>query len=124
MVARFAVFAALTFFAAQPPAFAAGSSRSHQLSGVASYYDAHYRGRTASGAQYNPNSFTAAHKTLPFGTRLRVTDARSGRAAEVVVNDRGPFIAGRVIDLSLAAAKKLQMMDRGLVRITATVIAR
>jgi len=52
-----------------------------------------------------------------------VTDARSGRATEVVVNDRGPFRAGRVIDLSLAAAKKLQMMDRGLVRVTATVIA-
>jgi rare lipoprotein A len=122
MIVRFAAFAALVPFAVHSPCYAARSG-SHQFSGVASYYDTHYQGRTASGVQYNPNSFTAAHKTLPFGTRLRVTDAASGRTVEVVVNDRGPFTRGRVIDPSLSAAKQLQMMERGLTHITASVVA-
>jgi rare lipoprotein A len=60
---------------------------------------------------------------LPFGTRLKVTDRKSGRSVEVVVNDRGPFTRGRVLDLSLAAAKALHMLDRGLARVTAEVEA-
>jgi Lytic transglycolase len=70
---------------------------------------------------YDPDKFTAAHRTLPFGTRVRVTDTRSQRSVVVVVNDRGPFIKGRVIDLSLAAAKALRMTDRGLLKVTAVV---
>jgi rare lipoprotein A len=70
---------------------------------------------------YDPHKFTAAHRTLPFGTRLKVTDRRTGRSVEVTVNDRGPFTRGRVLDLSLAAAKQLRMLDRGLVRVTADV---
>lgn len=62
---------------------------------------------------------TAAHRTLPFGTRLRVTDPKSRRSVVVVVNDRGPFTKGRVLDLSLAAAKALNMTRRGLMKITA-----
>lgn len=92
-----------------------------RISGVAAYYDANYKGRTASGERYDPNKFTAAHKTLPFGTHLKVTDRRTGRSVEVTVNDRGPFNKGRVIDLSLAAAKALRMTERGLVPITAVV---
>jgi rare lipoprotein A len=88
---------------------------------MASYYGPHYSGRTARGDRYDPNKFTAAHRTLPFGTRVRVTDSRSRRSIIVVVNDRGPFIKGRVIDLSLAAAKALRMTDRGLVKVTAVV---
>jgi rare lipoprotein A len=122
MIVRFAAYAALVSFAMQSPGYAE-SSGSHQFSGVASYYDTHYQDRTASGVQYNPSSFTAAHKTLPFGTRLRVTDAASGRTVEVVVNDRGPFTRGRVIDLSLSAAKQLQMMNSGLTHITASVVS-
>ena len=68
-----------------------------------------------------PSKFTAAHRTLPFGTRLRVTDAKTHRSVVVIVNDRGPFTKGRVLDLSLAAAKALHMPDRGLIRVTAAV---
>lgn len=89
--------------------------------GIAAFYSKDYRGRTASGAMYDPAKFTAAHRTLPFGTHVRVTDLRTHRSVVVVVNDRGPFNKGRVIDLSLAAAKELRMLDRGLVRVSAEV---
>jgi rare lipoprotein A len=97
------------------------AENARKLSGMASYYGANYSGPTARGERYDPNKFTAAHRTLPFGTRVRVTDARSQRTVVVVVNDRGPFIKGRVLDLSLAAAKALRMTDRGLVEVTAIV---
>lgn len=90
-----------------------------EFSGIAAYYSQDYKGRTASGVLYDPNKLTAAHKTLPFGTRVRVTDPRSKRSVVVVINDRGPFTKGRVIDLSLAAAKELRMMDRGIIQVTA-----
>lgn len=92
-----------------------------RLAGMAAFYDTNYKGTTASGERYDPNKFTAAHKTLPFGTHLRVTDAKTGRSVVVVVNDRGPFNKGRMIDLSLAAAKSLRMTGRGLIRVTAVV---
>ena len=92
-----------------------------QVSGVAAYYSKDYRGATASGEPYDPNKFTCAHRTLPFGTRVRVTDPRSRRSVVVVVNDRGPFNKGRMIDLSLAAAKALHMTGRGLMKVTAAV---
>jgi rare lipoprotein A len=92
-----------------------------QFSGVAAFYSTNYSGRTACGDRYDPVKFTAAHRSLPFGTRLRVTDPRSQRSVVVVVNDRGPFTKGRVLDLSLAAAKALRMMDRGLVKVTAVI---
>ncbi len=92
-----------------------------QISGVAAYYSKDYRGPTASGELYDPNKFTCAHRTLPFGTRLRVTDPKSHRSVLVVVNDRGPFNKGRIIDLSLAAAKALRMTGRGLMKVTAAV---
>jgi rare lipoprotein A len=92
-----------------------------QFSGVAAFYSADYSGRTAGGERYDPTKYTAAHRSLPFGTRLRVTDPRSQRSVVVVVNDRGPFTKGRVLDLSLAAAKALHMTDRGLMKVTAVV---
>jgi peptidoglycan lytic transglycosylase len=92
-----------------------------QISGVAAYYSKDYRGLTASGERYDPDKFTCAHRTLPFGTRVRVTDTRTHRSVVVIVNDRGPFNKGRVIDLSLAAAKELHMLGRGLIRVTASV---
>ena len=100
------------------PAYA-GSVK--QISGVAAYYDKGYAGRTACGERYDPDKFTAAHRTLPFGTRLLVTDARTHRSVVVTVNDRGPFNKGRMLDLSLAAAKALHMIDRGLIHVTAVV---
>jgi rare lipoprotein A len=112
---------ALALIASATPVLAAGKPVSHSFFGVAAYYDKNYHGRTAAGVPYDPQKFTAAHRTLPFGTRLKVTDRRTGRSVEVTVNDRGPFTRGRVLDLSLAAAKELRMLGRGLVRVTADV---
>lgn len=92
-----------------------------QFTGIAAYYSTDYSGRTACGDKYDPKKFTAAHRSLPFGTRLRVTDQRSQRSVVVVVNDRGPFSKGRVLDLSLAAAKALNMTSRGLLKVTAVI---
>ena len=100
---------------------AAFAENPKQFSGVAAYYSIDYSGRTACGQNYDPAKFTAAHRTLPFGTRLRVTDPQSRRSVVVVVNDRGPFTKGRVLDLSLAAAKALRMTGRGLMKVTAVV---
>jgi rare lipoprotein A len=92
------------------------------LSGVASYY---YSGtRVASGARFNPDGLTAAHRTLPFGTRVRVTHLGNGRSVNVTINDRGPFIGGRIIDLSRGAANVIGMMGQGLARVSVTILGR
>lgn len=89
-------------------------------SGVASYYKS---GRlTANGERFNPQGMTAAHRTLPFGTIVRVTHARSGKSVIVRINDRGPFIRGRVIDLSLGAARAIGLTNSGVARVSYTVI--
>lgn len=90
------------------------------FSGIASYY--WQPQPVASGGRFNPHGMTAAHRTLPFGTRLRVTEPRSGRAVVVTVNDRGPFIRGRVLDLSLGAARRLGITARGVATISATIL--
>jgi rare lipoprotein A len=83
---------------------------------LASYYaDALHGRRTASGERYDVGELTAAHRTLPFGSRVRVTNRTNGRSVTVRVNDRGPFVANRVIDLSRAAARKLDMVRAGVV---------
>ena len=79
--------------------------------GKASYYSS--GARTANGEHFNPNGYTAAHRTLPFGTRLRVTNTANGHSVLVRVNDRGPFIHGRVLDLSRGAAKAIGMIGAG-----------
>ena len=82
--------------------------------GGASYYANKFHGRlTASGTKFSQNKLTAAHRTLRFGTRVKVTYLRTGRTVKVVINDRGPFIAGRIIDLSRRAAKKIGLIKRG-----------
>lgn len=103
---------------ANAPAEAHGSKK---FSGKATFYDKNYAGKTACGQRYDPKKFTAAHRTLPFGTRLRVTDMQTRRSVVVTVNDRGPFIKGRVLDLSLAAANVLNMGRRGVIHVTAAV---
>ena len=86
--------------------------------GIASWYGPKFHGKkTASGERYNQNAFTAAHKTLPFGTILRVTNLSNGRTTKVVVNDRGPFVDNRIIDLSNAAAKQIDMIGTGTARV-------
>ena len=92
----------------------------HGLQGIASFY---WQGqRTASGETFNPADMTAAHRTLPFGTKVRVTHNASGRNVVVRINDRGPFKPGRVIDLSKAAAEKLQMTGAGLAAVSLEVV--
>lgn len=87
--------------------------------GLASWYGADFHGRrTANGERYNMYAMTAAHKTLPLGTPVVVTDRRTGRRIRVRVNDRGPFVAGRIIDLSFAAARALGSSEAGVVPVT------
>jgi len=82
--------------------------------GTASYYGKRFHGRkTASGAPFDMNAMTAAHKTLPFGSRVRVTNPRNGQSVVVEINDRGPYVGSRVIDLSRAAARELGMIGPG-----------
>ncbi len=86
--------------------------------GLASFYGKKFHGRrTASGARYDMHAMTCAHPRAPFGTRLKVTDLENGRSVVVTVTDRGPFKRGRVVDLSMAAARKLGIVDRGLARV-------
>jgi rare lipoprotein A len=86
--------------------------------GLASYYGESLRGRrTASGERFDPDGFTAAHRTLAFGTCLRVENAGNGRTVRVRVNDRGPFVEGRILDVSAAAARALDFMRAGLARL-------
>lgn len=91
-------------------------------SGIASYY--WQPQPVASGGRFNPEALTAAHKTLPFGTRVRVTRVDNGRSVEVVINDRGPFVAGRIIDLSRRAARDIGMTDIGITRVNVAVLGR
>jgi peptidoglycan lytic transglycosylase len=88
------------------------------LEGVASYYSDEYNGRpTSSGEIYDMHAMTAAHRTLPFGTRVLVHNLDNGKSVEVRINDRGPFKAGRIIDVSLEAAKRLGMIGPGTARV-------
>ena len=77
---------------------------------------------TASGARMDPNQLAAAHRTLPFGTIVRVENLANGETVEVVINDRGPFIQGRVIDLTRAAAERIDMINAGVVPVRLTVV--
>lgn len=93
------------------------------LTGKASWYGPGFHGRqTANQEIYNENAMTCAHKTLKFGTKLEVTDNLTGRSVVVRVNDRGPFVAGRILDLSKAAAESLDMIERGVINVTARVV--
>lgn len=86
--------------------------------GLASWYGKKFHGRqTASGEFYNMHRLTAAHKTLPFGTRVRVTNLENGRQVNVRINDRGPFVKGRIIDLSYAAAQEVRLVGPGVAQV-------
>ena len=92
--------------------------------GYASYYSARHEGRaTASGARYDPDALTAAHRTLPFGTRARVTNLENGRSVVVTITDRGPFRRGRVIDVSERAARTLGFVAKGIARVRVDVLS-
>jgi rare lipoprotein A len=94
-----------------------------RLSGMASWYGPGFHGnRSASGEIYNQNAMTAAHKSLPFGTAVQVTNLDNGRSVVVRINDRGPYIHGRVIDLSAAAARVLGLMQTGIAPVQLEVL--
>ena len=92
------------------------------MQGMASYYWEPQA--LASGGRFNPNGLTAAHKTLPFGTRVRVTHLGNGRSVEVKINDRGPYVAGRIIDLSKAAASVIGMTAQGVARVAVEILGK
>jgi peptidoglycan lytic transglycosylase len=95
----------------------------HAQTGYASYYARAHDGlRTASGERYDMDELTAAHRTLPFGTRVRVTNLGNGRHVVVRINDRGPFRKGRVIDVSYAAARKLGLVHSGVAKVRVEVL--
>jgi rare lipoprotein A len=98
----------------------APSSGGHSFSGMASFYGNESGSRTASGQHFNQNAMTCAHRSLPFGTKLRVT--HGDRSVIVTVNDRGPFVRGRVLDLSTAAARAVGITGAGVGRVVAEVM--
>jgi rare lipoprotein A len=92
--------------------------------GLASFYGRAHHGRlTASGERFDMRAMTCAHRTLPFGTRVRVTDLETGRSVVVRVNDRGPYAESRVVDLSLGAARTLGIVERGVARVRLEQVA-
>jgi rare lipoprotein A (peptidoglycan hydrolase) len=107
------------------PARATPSARASELKGLASYYAEPYHGRrTASGEVFDTYAaMTAAHRTLPFNTVVRVQNQSNGKAVEVRINDRGPFIAGRIIDLSVRAARAIDMLRSGVVLVTLQILS-
>ena len=93
--------------------------------GVASWYGEEFRGKkTANGEIYDPDKLTAAHRSLPFGTLVKVTDLSNNRQVIVRINDRGPYKRGRIIDLSLGAARRLGMVKKGLARVKIKIIPK
>lgn len=110
--AFFAAMSMVVFFHSLAPA--------HAQNGKASWYALH--SRTASGERMRPEALTAAHRTLPFGTMVRVENLRNGRAVVVRINDRGPFVHGRVIDLSRGAARVIGLTDSGVAQVQLKVV--
>lgn len=100
-----------------------GYSKSHELVGKASWYSNKFDGkRTASGERYNKNAYTAAHKSLPFGTIVRVTNTANSKKVDVKINDRGPFVKGRVIDLSQKAFEQIGNIKEGVAPVKIEII--
>lgn len=91
--------------------------------GKASFYADKFEGRpTASGEKYRHNKLTAAHKTLPFGTKVKVTNLDNNKSVEVIINDRGPYVDGRIIDLSKSAAEQLGFINQGLAEVKVEIV--
>lgn len=117
----------LALGAAAPPWLAADAAATEGTralgTGTASYYGAEFAGRrTASGELYRSGALTAAHRTAPFGSHIRVRNLGNGREVVVRVNDRGPWSEGRIIDLSYAAAKVIDLQTSGTARVSLTMV--
>ncbi len=101
------------------------ANHAKSMTGIASFYDAKFQGRrTASGERFNNSALTAAHKSLPFGSLVKVTNVRNSKSVVVRINDRGPYVRGRVIDLSKAAAKKIGLSRTGTARVKLEVLKK
>jgi rare lipoprotein A len=115
----FCVVVMLFFTACHRKSISSKGTKNCEETGMASYYGGKYIGRpTASGEIFVADKLTAAHKTLPFGTMVKVTNLSNNKSVIVRINDRGPFVKGRIIDLSELAAKKIDMMQQGIVKVT------
>ena len=102
-----------------------GAHEPERQTGVASYYSSEFQGRpTASGARYDEHRMTAAHRSLPFGSRVRVTNLANDRSVIVTINDRGPFGHGRIIDVSRRAARRLGFLGAGTARVRLEALDR
>lgn len=96
---------------------------SYKEKGIASYYARKYQDRkTANGERLNNNAMTAAHKSLPFGTKVLVNNLNNGKSVQVRINDRGPFVKGRIIDLTRAAFSQIADLDKGLAKVELSVV--
>lgn len=123
-----AVFACLVLFSLaatcgnkRTPSTAEGDAQV----GMASWYGKKFHGKkTASGERFNMFALTGAHKTLPFNTRVKVTSLSNHKSVKVRINDRGPWTKGRIIDLSYAAAKRIDMIEKGVIKVRVEVISR
>ena len=117
------MLAATLFSAAVLCAAATGAAeaKTGKQCGSASWYALH--SRTASGEMMNPNAMTAAHRSLPFGTKIAVTNKNNGKTVVVRINDRGPFVKGRIIDVSKAAAGRLGMIGSGVAKVCYRVVS-
>jgi len=97
----------------------------YSMTGIASWYGKRFMGRkTAAGEIFDPEKMTAAHRRLAMGTLVRVTNLRNGRQVTVRINDRGPYIPGRIIDLSRAAARQMGMLEKGLAPVNMEIVAK
>lgn len=121
---RLTLLSAILAFMILPTDLQTKPRTGHTETGVASYYHDRFQGRkTANGERFDQNTLSAAHKTLPFGTVVRVTRPDTGNSVVVRINDRGPFVKGRVIDLSREAARELGMIQKGLVPVKVEVLS-
>ena len=102
-----------------------GKIGKHELVGKASYYGSEYKKEryTANGESFNKNSYTAAHKTLPFGTIVKVKNMKNKKVVKVRINDRGPFAKGRIIDITPVAAKDLAMIESGVAQVELEIVS-
>lgn len=126
--AKSAICAAILTLGVLPATISSLSAREtvavvQTVNGTASWYGGKFHGRrTANGETYNMHALTAAHPSLPFGTQVVVTNQNNGRTVVVRINDRGPFIGGRIIDLSHKAASQIGMINSGTARVTLEVL--
>lgn len=117
------LFAALSFLVISAAAIPHANAQENVMNGRASFYADRFEGRaTASGDTFSNSDMTAAHRSLPFGTKVQVTNLRNGRNAIVTINDRGPYVGNRLIDLTHRAASRLGMVENGVQQVRLTVL--